>query len=95
MIIIIIITTRGELRGRAQEWNLSLKEPEELKRLGGLDDLDGAVALSSRQRIARSPQEDTLVASHFKAVRYFIIIKAQKSNEPKPLLLLSFILYYY
>jgi hypothetical protein len=69
---IAILEKAPVLRGRAQEWNLSLQELQALVELGVFDatDLDGALGpLKPGQRIARSPDPDTLIATHFKSVR--------------------------
>jgi len=68
---IAVVEQAPTLRGRAQEWNLSLKELKDLVKLGVLreEDLDGAVALKPGELIQRSPDPKTLVATHFKAVR--------------------------
>lgn len=65
------LPTVGPVPGRAQEWNLSMKELRELVSLGvlGAEDLDGAVDLSEGSLIERCPDPDTLVATHFKTIR--------------------------
>ena len=64
------VVERGEVKGRAQEWNLSLDEVEALVEAGALEasDVDGATASPGPREVLRS-EEGRLVASHFGSVR--------------------------
>lgn len=67
----VCVLERGKLAGRAQEWNISLKEMQELVSVGALDaeDLDGATRAPSRREVLRAEDQESLVAVHFGSVR--------------------------
>lgn len=67
----VCVLERGKLAGRAQEWNISLKELQELVAAGALDaaDIDGATRSPKRGEVFRADDQDALVAVHFGSVR--------------------------
>ena len=64
------VVERGLIKGRQQEWNLSLDEVMDLVEAGVLskEDVDGAVEEPGFKEVAKG-DEGTLVASHFGSVR--------------------------
>jgi len=67
----VCVLERGKLAGRAQEWNISLKEMQDLVETGALDeaDLDGAVEVPARGQVIRAEDPSKLVAVQFGSVR--------------------------
>ena len=68
---VAVIERAPRLKGRAQEWNISLQELKDLVEMGVFkeSDIDGAVTIPEGETILRSSDPETLIATHFRATR--------------------------
>eukprot|EP00931_Biecheleriopsis_adriatica_P024467 TRINITY_DN15238_c0_g1_i1.p1 TRINITY_DN15238_c0_g1~~TRINITY_DN15238_c0_g1_i1.p1 ORF type:complete len:718 (-),score=152.99 TRINITY_DN15238_c0_g1_i1:133-2259(-) len=67
----VCVLERGQLAGRAQEWNISLKEMQDLVAAGALDeeDIDGPTEVPARSEVKRSSSSSDMIAIHYGSVR--------------------------